>query len=134
MKKITADWLKRATGVTLIELMVAMAIGAFLMVGAMTVFMHSRTSFRLNESISRLQENTRFVLDVIEPDIRMASYFGLTSRSSKIANDATPLDPVPAGLDVASDCGVNWTIDLAMEVDGSNNGYGWACAAFGNGA
>ncbi|MFB3112124.1 MAG: PilW family protein [Gemmatimonadales bacterium] len=135
MKKITADWLKRAAGVTLIELMVAMAIGAFLMVGAMTVFMHSRTSFRVNESISRLQENTRFVLDVIEPDIRMASYFGLTSRSSKIANDATPLDPVPAGLGVVSDCGVNWTIDLAMEVDGSNNGYGWACAAFGtNGA
>ena len=64
----------------------------------------------------------------------MASYFGLTSRSSKIDNDATPLELVPAGLGVAGDCGQNWTIDLTTEVGGTNNGYGWACAAFGDGA
>ncbi len=126
--------LRRSAGVTLIELMVALAIGSFLMLGALTVFMQSRTTFRVNDSISRLQESARFVVDVMEPDIRMASYFGLTSRSSKIENSATPLDAVPAGLDVADDCGQNWTIDLAREVDGTNNGYGWACAAFDTGA
>ena len=118
----------------MIELMVALAIGAFLMIGALTVFTQSRTTFRVNESISRLQENTRFVIDAIEPNIRMASYFGLTSRSSKIDNDATPLELVPAGLGVAGDCGQNWTIDLATEVGGTNNGYGWTCPALGDGA
>ena len=33
--------------------MVALAIGAFLMIGAITVFMQSRTTFRLTESIAR---------------------------------------------------------------------------------
>jgi type IV pilus assembly protein PilW len=114
--------------------MVALAIGAFLMLGALTVFMQSRATFRVNDTVSRLQENARFVVDVIEPEIRMASYYGLTSRSSKISNRATPLEPVPAGIVVAGDCGQNWTIDLAAEVDGTNNAYGWACAAFRDGA
>src|SRR5690606_21019944 len=46
-------------GVTLIELMVALAIGSFLMIGAVTVFMQGRTTFRVTESIARLQENAR---------------------------------------------------------------------------
>ena len=134
MKKITVTRLRRVAGVTLIELMVALTIGSFLMIGAVTVFMQSRTTFRVSESVSRLQENARFVLDVVEPNIRMASYFGLTTRASKIGNDATPLQPVPAGLAVGGDCGQNWTINLLEDVGGTNNGYGWACAAFGDGA
>src|SRR5512138_738826 len=77
---------RRQTGMTLIELMVALAIGAFLMIGAITVFMQSRTTFRLNDSISRLQENARFALEALEPDIRMAHYWGLTARSYMILN------------------------------------------------
>ena len=122
---------RRASGVTLIELMVALSIGSFLMIGAVTVFMQSRTTFRVTESVSRLQENARFVLDALEPDIRMASYFGLTSRSNKIQGRATPLDPIPAGLGIGGDCGPNWTISVAEEVGGTNNGYAWACAAYG---
>ena len=134
VRNMSTSTLKRATGVTLIELMVALAIGSFLMIGAMTVFMQSRTTFRVNESVSRLQENGRFVLDAMEPNIRMASYFGLTSRANKIANRATPLQPVPAGLAVAGDCGQNWSINLAAELGGTNNGFGWVCAPFGVGA
>jgi type IV pilus assembly protein PilW len=114
---------------TLVELMVALAIGSFLLIGAITVFMQGRTTFRVNESISRLQENARFVLDVMEPDVRMAHYWGLTTRSNKIVGRATPADP--AAFAVANDCDVNWAVNLAAEVDGTNNGFGWACAAFG---
>jgi type IV pilus assembly protein PilW len=116
-------------GMTLVELMVALAIGSFLMVGAVTVFMQSRTTFRMNEAVSRLQENARFVIDAIEPDIRMANFFGLTSRSYKVDGRATPLQ-APA-FPIAGDCGANWSVNLASEVDGTNNGYGWACAPFG---
>jgi type IV pilus assembly protein PilW len=115
----------RQTGMTLIELMVALAIGSFLMIGAITVFMQSRTTFRVNDSLSRLQENARFALDAIEPDIRMAHYWGLTSRSYLILNrrpmtQANGLGP--------STCGNNWTIDLDRSVAGSNNTYAWGCA------
>ena len=51
---------------------ILVAIGAFLMIGAMTVFMQSRTTFRITESVSRLQETARFAIDSLEPDIRMA--------------------------------------------------------------
>jgi prepilin-type N-terminal cleavage/methylation domain-containing protein len=111
-------------GMTLIELMTALAIGAFLMIGAITVFMQSRTTFRITESLSRLQENARFALDAIEPDIRMAHYWGLTSRSYLIQGRRAPTEP--AGLGPTT-CGNNWTINLNQAVQGTNNSYSWAC-------
>ena len=110
---------------TLIELMVALAIGAFLMIGAMTVFMQSRTTFRITESISRLQETARFAMDTLEPDIRMAQYWGLNSRPELIRGRARPTDPPGIG---PATCGQNWTINLLQPVQGTNNSYNWACA------
>jgi type IV pilus assembly protein PilW len=112
-------------GMTLIELMVALGIGAFLMIGAVTVFMQSRTSFRVTESVSRLQENGRFALDALEPDIRMARFWGLTTRTQKIANRALPTDPNGIGDD---SCGNNWLINLEWAVEVRNNGNAFACA------
>jgi type IV pilus assembly protein PilW len=112
-------------GMTLIELMVALAIGSFLMIGAITVFMQSRTTFRVNDSVSRLQENARFAIDALEPDIRMAHYWGLTSRSYLILNRRTMAQANGLG---PSGCGNNWAIDLDRGVAGSNNSYPWACA------
>jgi type IV pilus assembly protein PilW len=124
----------RSAGVTLIELMVALAIGSLLMIGAVTVFIQGRTTFRVTESLSRLEENGRFVIDAMEPDVRMAHYWGLTSRTNQIQGRATPLEPIPAGLGVGNDCGNNWTVDLTREVEGANNAYTWACAPFGGAA
>lgn len=116
----------RCGGMTLVELLVALAIGSFLMLGAVTVFMQGRSTFRTNETIARLQENARFVLDAIEPDIRMASYFGLTTRHGKIMNTAPQTDPHTIG---PSGCANNWAVDLANTVEGFNGSYPWSCAA-----
>lgn len=107
------------SGMTLIELMVALAIGSFLMIGAVTVYLESRTTFRVTESIARLQENARFALDRMEPDIRMANYWGLTSRPTKIQGRATPADP-PA-FPVVNDCQANFAVNVAAPVGGANN-------------
>lgn len=112
-------------GMTLIELMVALAIGAFLMLGAITVFMQSRTTFRITESISRLQENARFAIDALEPDIRMAHFWGLTTVTANVANRAGPTAANGIGVDT---CGNNFTINLDQAVQGNNNSYGFACA------
>lgn len=122
--------LRRAAGMTLIELMVALGIGSFLMIGAMTVFMQSRTTFRVNEAISRLQENARYVFDVIEPDIRMAHFWGLRTRPFAIQGRALPTDPT-SPLSPSGDCGINWTVNLDEAVGGSNNSYGFTCSASG---
>ena len=115
---------------TLIELMVALGIGSFLMIGALTVFMQSRTTFRVNEAVARLQENGRYVFDVMEPDVRMAHFWGLRTRSFAITGRATPDDPV-SGLSPGGDCGTNWTVNLDESVESSNNSYGFTCGAFG---
>jgi type IV pilus assembly protein PilW len=113
-------------GMTLIELMVALAIGAFLMIGAITVFMQSRTTFRVTESLARMQENGRFALDLIEADTRMAHYWGLNTVTSTVANRAAPTAGAFPGI--AHPCGNNWAVDLDLAVQGSNNGYGMGCA------
>jgi type IV pilus assembly protein PilW len=115
-------------GMTLIELMVALAIGAFLMIGAITVFMQSRTSFRVTESLARMQENARFALDALEPDIRMANYWGLTSTASLVRFRARPTQTNGLGDD---SCGINWLINLDEAIEGTNNSYGFGCAAVG---
>jgi type IV pilus assembly protein PilW len=117
---------RRQLGMTLIELMVALAIGAFLMIGAITVFMQSRTTFRVTEAVSRLQENARFALDSLEPDIRMAHYWGLTSRTYLIQGRRAPTEGAGVGTHT---CGNNWNLNLNEAVEGTNNGYAWGCAA-----
>jgi type IV pilus assembly protein PilW len=116
-------------GVTLIELMVALAIGMFLMIGAITVFMQGRTTFRITESVSRLQENGRFVLDAIEPDIRMAQHWGLTNVSTNVEGRAGTT--VPVG--VPTTCGNTWVNDFERSVAATNGSSPWpwggTCAA-----
>ncbi len=109
---------------TLIELMVALAIGAFLMIGAITVFMQSRATFRVTDSIARLQENGRFALDTLERDIRMAGFWGFTRRADLIDLRAGAADPDGIGND---GCGQNWLIDLNNPVAGTNNANTWGC-------
>ena len=113
-------------GMTLIELMVALAIGTFLMIGAVTVFMQGRTTFRVTESVARLLENGRFALDSLEPDIRMAQHWGLTNRPELISGRATEAPISTAGA--LSACGANWVIDLDNALAGTNNRYAWSCA------
>jgi hypothetical protein len=73
-----------------------------------------------------MQENARFALEAMEPDIRMAHYWGLTTSTSNIANRAAPTAANGPGPD---GCGNNWTINLDEAVQGGNNAYTWACAS-----
>jgi type IV pilus assembly protein PilW len=122
---------RRVAGMTLIELMVALAIGMFLMIGAVTVFMQGRTTFRITESVSRLQENARFALDTLEPDIRMAQHWGLTNVSTNIIGRAGSTG-IPAGIPTT--CGNTWVHDFERSVAATNNAYSWTCAASAGGA
>jgi Tfp pilus assembly protein PilW len=91
----------------------------------------SRATFRVTEAVSRLQENARFALDAIEPDIRMAHYWGLTPRTYLIQGRRAPTDAAGIG---AHTCGNNWNINLNEAVDGTNGNYTWACGANGTAA
>ncbi len=119
-------------GVTLVELMVALLIGAILLAGAITVYVNSRNAYQTNEILARIQENARFALDIVEPDIRQAGYWGLNNGMITVDGAAAQGDALAVG--VAGDCRVNFSVDLNLTIEGNNNAFPWAgCAAFGAG-
>ena len=79
----------RQSGYTLIELLVSMAIGLFLMSGVITVMLDTKVNFLMSEEISYIQESARFAMDELSYDIRMAGYMGCNSEGelSNTLND-----------------------------------------------
>ncbi len=75
-------------GLTLVELMIAMAIGLFLALGAVAVYTQSKSSFQVSDGQARLQENLRFVLDLMEPDIRLARFWGRHNEPALVSTPA----------------------------------------------
>jgi type IV pilus assembly protein PilW len=122
-------------GVSLIELMVALVIGLFLIVGAISVNQQARNAYRTTEAVSRVQETARYAFDVLEPEVRMANYWGFNSRADYIEERATDGQAEPASLgtfDAQLDyCGDNFAINIDDYLDGSDNTYGLSCDAFG---
>ncbi|MDD2724765.1 MAG: PilW family protein [Methylovulum sp.] len=70
---------RRQTGLTLIEIMVAMLIGLFLLGGVLQVFVGSKQTNRMLEALSRIQENGRYAMGFLNNDIRMAGFLGCDS-------------------------------------------------------
>ena len=119
------------SGMTLVELLVALAIGSFLMVGAVQVYNQSRQAFVINESIARVQETAQFAMDTLESDLRMASNWGLHSRAAAVEGRSLIGDPNPLALPAPVNCGADWALDLSRPVEGDNNGYSLLCAPNG---
>lgn len=63
-------------GLSLIELMVSITLGLLLTAAVVQIFLSSRGVFRTQDSMSRLQENGRFAIDLMTKDIRMAGFVG----------------------------------------------------------
>lgn len=112
---------------TMVELMVALAIGSFLMVGAVQVYNQSRQAFIINESIARVQETAQFAMDTVEADLRMASNWGMHSRGDAVEGRSIVGDPNPLGLPTPGGCGADWALDLARPIEGENNNAILAC-------
>jgi type IV pilus assembly protein PilW len=111
-------------GMTLIELTVAMAIGLFLIGGALYVYSQSKNSYRAGDSLARLQESARFALDALEPDIRLARYWGLNSEPAVIT--------VPAGLVATCDGAIaDFALaDISAAVEARDDAYDLPCPTF----
>ncbi|WP_018229253.1 PilW family protein [Methyloversatilis universalis] len=60
------------TGVSLVEVLVALALGLVISVGAISVVMGNRQAYRTTESLARVQETTRVAFDLMSRDLRSA--------------------------------------------------------------
>ncbi|OLU21158.1 pilus assembly protein PilW [Pseudomonas sp. PA1(2017)] len=63
-------------GLSLIELMIAMALSLLLMLGVLQIFLSSKQTYTANSALSRVQESGRFAMDFITYDLRNAGYKG----------------------------------------------------------
>lgn len=68
--------LRKSAGFTLVEIMVALAIGALLLSGIVQVFISLKRTDRVAESLSRVQEAGRTAIDILAYDFRMIGYKG----------------------------------------------------------
>ncbi|WP_372381847.1 PilW family protein [Xanthomonas sp. NCPPB 1068] len=78
-----------STGLSLIELMIALLISSLLLLGVIQVFSASRTAYQLSQAIARNQENGRFAMDFLTRDIRMAGHAGCVNDQSLLSTDAS---------------------------------------------
>ena len=69
----------RVLGVSLVELMVALAVGLMLVAGILQLLVSSRQSYTVNEVVSRVQENGRFAITVLADEARSARTLGCRS-------------------------------------------------------
>jgi type IV pilus assembly protein PilW len=115
----------RQRGVSLIELMVALTIGLVLIAGAGQIYVKSHATYETNDSVARLQETARYAMNVIESDVRMANFWGLSKDASDFVGKANqtgdPRATVAAG-DPVNYCGTNFAADLSTNLQGDNNG------------
>ncbi|MCY1365078.1 Type IV Pilus-assembly protein W [compost metagenome] len=61
-------------GLSMVELLIALALGLLLMVGVTQVFLTTRQTYSTNDAIGRMQENGRFALSFISQSVRLGGY------------------------------------------------------------
>lgn len=78
--------LSHQKGLSMIELMVAVALGLILISGLMQVFTNLMGSYRIQDAVIRMQENGEFAMLFISKDIRSADFWGCMSSLASIDN------------------------------------------------
>lgn len=87
----------RQSGLSIIEIMIALLLGALLTVGLVQVFTSNSQSFRVNEATARAQETGRMSVDMLARALRNAGYFGCFPVNGIVNNlDTTDSDYDPA--------------------------------------
>ncbi len=87
-------------GLTLVEIMISMLLGIMLIGGVGKIYINSQESFRLQEALSRIQENGRFAIDYLSKQIRMAGFQGCPNLGSVVPNIIA--NNPPSGFDLSS--------------------------------
>lgn len=78
----------RQRGMTVVEILIASAIGLILLAGAMQIFLSNRQTYALQEASAYVQESGRFGMEFLARDLRMAGFTGCKPR--KVTNNLDP--------------------------------------------
>ena len=100
------------SGLSLIELMIAITLGLLILAGMVLVFANTSAARNEVERISRQIENGRYAIELLREDIQLAGFFGETSMQKVSLPGAIPN---PCSVDPAV-----WPLDMKVHVQGVN--------------
>jgi type IV pilus assembly protein PilW len=110
-------------GFSLVELMVALLITLILLAGIGQIFLSSKKSFVIQDSLGRMQENGRYAMETVAQDVRRAGFWGGNADITAI-KDYTP-GGVSNGNKVDTDDGTctdaNWARMLTHRIFGKDD-------------
>jgi len=129
----------RARGFSLLELMIALALGLFLTMAFVMVLDRCRREMTANETLASVQNAASQAMDALVLDVEHAGFYGLPGNSARqlwrggtvvAAGDAlrqpdasharAPVTGLPAGI---HDCGVNFALDLELAVQAAQGSW-----------
>ncbi len=106
-------------GLSLIELMVAIVISSLLMAGTIQLFVNNNQTYRVQEAVSRLQENGRFAIQFLTQDIRMTDFWGCVGTISSVTNHLNAntylANPGNGGISGADNTGLNGSDTIILQ-------------------
>jgi type IV pilus assembly protein PilW len=85
-RTLPAGCIKGQAGLSLIELMIAIALGLVLTLGVIQIYLSGSASYRQTQGLAHAQESTRFVSAMLAPDFRSAGTFGCLARMGRPLN------------------------------------------------
>ena len=88
---ITELNLKKIAGISLVELMVAIAVGSLLSLGLIDVLINSNQAYRIQNALMRVQEEGQFATEILIKDIRDTDFWGCINNLDEINNHLNPL-------------------------------------------
>lgn len=113
-------------GGSLAELLVSLAVSSLLLLGVFASAQQLRRSSQVADNLHRLEEQARFVLDLLRADIRSAGFWGLHAD-----HEALRLG-TGASVRCGSTDATNWALRLEQSVAAGNDAWRLPCAAFRN--
>lgn len=114
-QRIDARGSRGLGGFTLVELMVGLAVGLFVALAAISVFVSTRTLQTVSSAGTRMSENSRLAMDLLHKDLRSSGFLGCRALLS---------DP-PANLLVAPN---DLFLDTVNDIAGIRGSHGNAGA------
>lgn len=109
---------QRQAGISIIEIMITLVLGLFIIGGALYTFLSTRTAFVSNDAIAKIQEDGRMAMERLAREIRQAGFTGCANSL-----DVTPRIVVDPDKD--GNTAEHVTFGAGDGIQGFNNGVGW---------
>lgn len=113
---------KSNKGFSLLELMVSLFIGLFVIGAIFTFFVSAKKANQITDRVANLQETGRYAIDIISRDARRAGYFGGNAN----LDDITGTTGITAVSNTCNAAGNTWGTMLEQHIygiDDANTGY-----------